>query len=49
MEQCVYVYAYTHIHRLGVYAVFGEKWVYMRFGVYAVCGDFSGVYNRFLD
>ena len=44
--QCVYVYAYTHIHPPGVYAVFGEKRVYMRFGVYAVCGDFLGVYIR---
>ena len=37
-----------HIHPLGVYAVFGENRVYMRFGVYAVWGDFSGVYNRFV-
>ena len=47
LDQCMSVYAYTRIHRGGVYAVLGEFWVYMRVGVYAVLGENQGVYMRF--
>ena len=45
--QCIYVYAYTHIHTECVYAVLRWKNVYMQFCVYAVWGKFWDVYIRY--